>query len=274
MIHNTSIPQKVIALLDFFFENISKEMRLPILDVVKQINNSVTTLDISPYYYIINFKEIDSKFALIFKEDVYEIEIQTTRLDDAPTLFILHLSGGVATELEIFNADSSPIDYNSICQGEVICCIAYASNKYQNSLTLTDGLNAKAYKENSCAIFNKALEPYELWCMSFLLNNIKKLTFKPIENFIDQINDCELTTDISHQQRTVSFIHKTHFLQVQRTIQGRKISVQGLNAGGSVLITLYIKQGLLDKLVISCDKMVDIESYLLSCDYIVYEMLV
>lgn len=91
------------------------------IEVIAQLNNmkeADITRDVTPYYWIMEFrpKGINPGYGamrpLIGVEILHENGI-------APTAFTLHERNGVVFELEIYNADSSAMDLDTVMDGQV-----------------------------------------------------------------------------------------------------------------------------------------------------------
>lgn len=90
-------------------------------NVVSQLNKMKEEdilRDVTPYYWIMEFRPdgINPRYGSMSPY----IDIQVLHGDGtAPTEFTLYHRNGVVFELEIYNADSSAMDLDSIMQGEV-----------------------------------------------------------------------------------------------------------------------------------------------------------
>lgn len=91
-------------------------------DIIAQLNNvkeAEITRDITPYYWIMEFRPNGTKPGYDAMRPCIDIEVLHEN-GIAPTLFTLYIRNGHVFELEIHNADSSAIDLNSIMNGEIL----------------------------------------------------------------------------------------------------------------------------------------------------------
>lgn len=90
-------------------------------EVIEQINNMKTadiTRDVTPYYWILEFRpdRINPGYGPMHPY----IAIEVLHGDGtAPTEFRLYERNGFVFKLEIYNADHSPMDLNTIMDGEI-----------------------------------------------------------------------------------------------------------------------------------------------------------
>lgn len=81
--------------------------------LIAQINLSVVRRDTSDYYYSIYFKVEKATGPIISYSGVpIEMRVFLHDPDPAAMQFLLHVSNGYISELEIFNADLSALDFN------------------------------------------------------------------------------------------------------------------------------------------------------------------
>lgn len=81
--------------------------------LIAQINQSVVRRDISDYYYSIYFK-VEKAIGSIISYSGVPIEMRVFIHDPDPAAmqFLLHVGNGYISELEIFNADLSVLDFS------------------------------------------------------------------------------------------------------------------------------------------------------------------
>lgn len=90
-------------------------------DVIKQLNNMNTDdikRDVTPFYWIMEFRPNGMNPGYGPMRPYLYIEVLHGN-GTAPTEFTLYERNGFVFELEIYNADSSAMDYNTIMDGEV-----------------------------------------------------------------------------------------------------------------------------------------------------------
>ncbi len=114
MITNRQITPEEKNLLEFFASHVDTQKE----EIINQINISNITRDSSPYYLILKFDICDSYTERILGYP-FNSEIQVLHEDCAPTVFILFVKNGLVYEFEVYNADSSYMDYSKLCDGEV-----------------------------------------------------------------------------------------------------------------------------------------------------------
>ena len=106
------------AYLEFVLQHEFSERNV-VLDQLNSMNEDDITRDISPYYWIMEFRPngINAGHGpmhpYIWIEVLHEAGI-------APTEFSLYKRNGVVFELEIYNADSSAMDLDIIMSGKII----------------------------------------------------------------------------------------------------------------------------------------------------------
>lgn len=116
LITNPSLTNTELELIEFFlnFHDYEKEK------IVTQISNSHIQRDISPYFHILRFEPNLDECNRINTVGSTVPSLQTNREDGtAPTCFWLHIHKGYVSVFEVFNADSSQLNYETICQGHV-----------------------------------------------------------------------------------------------------------------------------------------------------------
>lgn len=114
MIINTQITIEERILLNFFISQIDGQKD----EIINQINSSNITRDCSPYYLILKFDISDSHVGSIL-DYKFDSTIQVLHENSAPTVFILFVKNGLIYEFEVYNADSSYMDYSKLCDGKV-----------------------------------------------------------------------------------------------------------------------------------------------------------
>ena len=93
--------------------------RYVVIDQLNSMNEDDITRDVSPYYWIMEFRPngINAGHgpmrSCIWIEVLHETGI-------APTVFSLYERNGVVFELEIYNADSSAMDLDTIMSGKIL----------------------------------------------------------------------------------------------------------------------------------------------------------
>ena len=91
-------------------------------DIIEQLNNmkdAEITRDITPYYWIMEFRPNGVNADQGPMRPSIQIEVLHGS-GIAPTEFTLYERKGVVFEFEIYNADSSEMDLNTIMSGEII----------------------------------------------------------------------------------------------------------------------------------------------------------
>lgn len=114
MITNKQITSEEKNLLEFFVSQVDTQKE----EIINQINISTITRDSSPYYLILKFNINDSYIGRIWNYR-FDSTIQVLRDDTVPTVFILFIDNGLIYEFEVYNADSSYMDYSKLCDGKV-----------------------------------------------------------------------------------------------------------------------------------------------------------
>lgn len=114
MINNEEIIDKDKKLLEFFVSHIDDQRE----KIVQQINFSHVTKDSSPYYLILEF-HVNPLSVTPITGYPFDSYIQVLHAPKAPTV-ILFIKNGLVYQFEVFNADSGYMDYDALCEGEVI----------------------------------------------------------------------------------------------------------------------------------------------------------
>lgn len=111
------LPKKIRNLLNFFLSNVNIQKEI----MVQQIALADITIDRSPYYLILDFHYDALPINRLTAYEKYPDypTLVVSHDHGAPTVFILHFKDGIISEFEIFNADSSFMDIDSLCKGEV-----------------------------------------------------------------------------------------------------------------------------------------------------------
>ena len=93
--------------------------RSAVIDQLNNMNDTEITRDITPYYWIMEFRPngINAGHGPMHPYIWIEV-LHGTGI--APTEFTLYERNGVVFELEIYNADSSEMNLDSIMNGEII----------------------------------------------------------------------------------------------------------------------------------------------------------
>ena len=106
------------AYLEFVLQHEFPERNV-VIDQLNSMNEDDITRDVSPYYWIMEFRPngINAGHgpmrSCIWIEVLHETGI-------APTVFSLYERNGVVFELEIYNADSSVMDFDTIMSGKIL----------------------------------------------------------------------------------------------------------------------------------------------------------
>ena len=90
-------------------------------DVIEQLNNmkeADITRDVTPYYWIMEFRPNGINLGYGPMRSYIRVEV-LHRNETAPTEFTLYERNGFVFELEIYNADSSAMNLDTIMDGEV-----------------------------------------------------------------------------------------------------------------------------------------------------------
>ena len=91
-------------------------------DVIEQLNymkDAEITRDMTPYYWIMEFRPNGINAGHGPMRPYTDVEV-LHGTEIAPTEFTLYERNGVVFELEIYNADSSAMDLDTIMNGEVV----------------------------------------------------------------------------------------------------------------------------------------------------------
>ncbi len=91
-------------------------------DVIEQLNNMKdvdVTRDVTPYYWIMEFRPNGINPGHGPMRPYIDIEV-THGNGTAPTVFTLYERNGFVFELEIYNADSSAMNLDTIMFGEIV----------------------------------------------------------------------------------------------------------------------------------------------------------
>lgn len=106
------------AYLEFVLQHEFYERNL-VFDQLNSMNKDDITRDVSPYYWIMEFRPNGINAGHGPMRPYIDVEVfHGTGI--APTEFTLYERNGVVFELEIHNADSSEIDLGTIMNGEII----------------------------------------------------------------------------------------------------------------------------------------------------------
>ncbi len=109
------LPEKIQNLLNFFLSNVDSQT------IKQQMALADITIDQSPYYLILDFHydafPVDR--VTVYEKYLGYPTLVVSHDHGAPTVFILHFKNGVVSEFEVFNADSSFMDIDSLCKGKV-----------------------------------------------------------------------------------------------------------------------------------------------------------
>ena len=119
MISNESLTNTEKAFIHFFINNINECNEWRNL-IIFQINQANVCRDVSPYYHIVRFEYDNTQIPLIDMSRTQFPTIQILHNDGtAPTVFTLLIRNGLVRMFEIYNADSSKINYTSMNDGSV-----------------------------------------------------------------------------------------------------------------------------------------------------------
>ena len=117
MITNDIFSKEEKRLLDFILQQ-DFEKKDDTINYINSLSAEHIVRDYSPYYKIIEFRTPDIKDGYAGMSNI--ISIQTIRDDgSAPTVFTLYSKDGFPFEYEIYNADSSAMDMDTILSGEL-----------------------------------------------------------------------------------------------------------------------------------------------------------
>lgn len=108
--------EKEQKIIDFFLNQTS----LPKNEFYTQFHNSRINRDYSPYFYIIDF-DVKREKVLPFNEVVNHIvSIQVSHSgNEAPTCFDLQIIDGYIHMFEVYNVDSSMLNYDNMYTGVI-----------------------------------------------------------------------------------------------------------------------------------------------------------
>lgn len=117
-INNISISGIQKKLIEFFLNKIHDFSKISFLNLdalVEQINNAEVKFEKTQYYCLMKF------YYDGYSSDVYDktVELQVIRVNSAPTVFHMYFKKMVLFEFEYFNADSSEVCEQNLCDGEV-----------------------------------------------------------------------------------------------------------------------------------------------------------
>ena len=118
MITNDNFSDEEKRLLDFILKQ-DFESKAETINYINALAAEHIVRDYSPYYKIIEFRTPNIQDGYLGMSDM--IMIQTVRQDgSAPTVFTLYAKDGFPFEYEIYNADNSVMDMNTVLDGELI----------------------------------------------------------------------------------------------------------------------------------------------------------
>ena len=117
MIINNIFSAEEKRLLNFILSQ-DFENKNETIDYINSLSAEHIVRDYSPHYKIIEFRTSNIKDGYVGMSDI--IRIQTIRKNgSAPTVFTLYSKDGFPFEYEIYNADSSTMDMDTILDGEI-----------------------------------------------------------------------------------------------------------------------------------------------------------
>ena len=117
MIINNIFSAEEKRLLNFILSQ-DFENKNETIDYINSLSAGHIVRDYAPYYKIIEFRTPNIKDGYVGMSDI--IRIQTIRKNgSAPTVFTLYSKDGFPFEYEIYNADSSTMDMDTILDGEI-----------------------------------------------------------------------------------------------------------------------------------------------------------
>ena len=117
MITNEIFSAEEKRLLNFVLQQ-KFENKNEVIHYINSLSGEHIVRDYSPYYKIIEFRTPAIKDGYVGMSDI--IRVQTIRDDgSAPTVFALYSKDGFPFEYEIYNADSSTMDMDTILSGEL-----------------------------------------------------------------------------------------------------------------------------------------------------------
>ena len=115
MITNKQITNQEKKLLEFFISQSENQKD----KIESQINRSAISRDCTPYYLILKCDVKDAHIRLLSDYN-FDSTIQVIHEGSAPTVFILFIKNGLIQEFEVYNGDSSYMDYDTLCDGKVL----------------------------------------------------------------------------------------------------------------------------------------------------------
>ena len=119
-IKNSSLTSDEIEWIEFFLKHHTFEKD----KIITQISNAKVQKEISPYYHILRFYPVLNECDRLDRYGSYGSYVptlQTVNEDGTATVCVwLHVHKGYVSVFEIFNADSSEIDYNRLFEGRVV----------------------------------------------------------------------------------------------------------------------------------------------------------
>ena len=117
MITNDIFSAEEKRLLDFVLQQ-NIENKNEVVNYINSLSGEHIVRDYSPYHKIIEFRTPNIKEGYVGMSDI--IRIQTIRDNcSAPTVFTLYSKDGFPFEYEIYNADNSAMDLDTILSGEL-----------------------------------------------------------------------------------------------------------------------------------------------------------
>jgi len=119
MIRNRNLLSHEKKVITFFISQINNINEKQI--IVEQINKSDIIRDYSNYYLILKFIVL-SPYIHLPDDYRFESTVQVLRRSSGgvPSVFNMYVKNGTIIEFEVFNADASAIDYNTVCKGDEI----------------------------------------------------------------------------------------------------------------------------------------------------------
>ncbi len=118
MITNDIFSKEEKRLLDFILKQDFKN-KTETINYINSLSAEHIVRDDSPYHKIIEFRTPNIQDGYLGMSDM--ITVQTVRKDgSAPTVFTLYAKDGFPFEYEIYNADSSAMDMNTVLNGELV----------------------------------------------------------------------------------------------------------------------------------------------------------
>lgn len=119
MINNTYLNKFHKEAISFFLKHLdllTNNEEKPPKDLLQQINNSVASVESTPYYCIIKFYH-DGFTSNSFDKT---INLQVLNEHSAPAMFHMHFNRDLLVEFEYYKADSSIINTDELLFGKVI----------------------------------------------------------------------------------------------------------------------------------------------------------